>query len=95
MNNPLPTDVLAFPLWDETPPDDAPDPNLGDIIISVEMAQSQAEVRGHSFDDEITLLLIHGFLHLVGYEDQSASQNRIMLRETRKILKDLKKKDIT
>lgn len=57
-----PTDVLSFGYEDET--------YLGDIIISVETAKKQAEQMGHSLEREIAVLVIHGFLHLLGYDHE-------------------------
>src|SRR6185295_2985082 len=56
------TDVLSFPA---DGPDEA---NLGDIAISVETAAAQAKENGLSFDDEIAQLILHGLLHLSGYD---------------------------
>ncbi|MCC6502331.1 MAG: rRNA maturation RNase YbeY [Deltaproteobacteria bacterium] len=55
-----PTDVLSFPMGD--------DYLLGDIVISTEKAASQAEEFGVSFDEEMGRLLVHGILHLAGYD---------------------------
>ncbi len=65
---PRSTDVLSFP-GDEF---DLPDGgrHLGDIVISVPRAARQARDRGHSFARELKLLLIHGYLHLVGYDHE-------------------------
>ena len=59
-----PTDVLSFPL------EDLPGMPLGSIIISVDTAKRGAQEFGHSIDDEITLLFIHGLLHLLGYDHE-------------------------
>jgi probable rRNA maturation factor len=64
------TDVLSFPLSGETIEGKR---NLGDIIISVDAAFRQAREAGHGFSDEITLLIIHGLLHLLGYDHQQDS----------------------
>ncbi len=58
------TDVLSFP---SEPFPNAP---LGSIIISVDKVQSVAEELGHTPDDEIALLFIHGILHLLGYDHE-------------------------
>lgn len=55
-----PTDVLSFPMEDPC--------LLGDIVISTEKAASQAEEFGVSFDEEVSRLLVHGLLHLAGYD---------------------------
>ncbi|MCH9812640.1 MAG: rRNA maturation RNase YbeY [Epsilonproteobacteria bacterium] len=58
------TDVLSFPL------EDMPHSPLGTIIISVDRAKAKAEELGHSVDAELTLLFIHGLLHLMGYDHE-------------------------
>ncbi len=67
-----PTDVLAFSLLEGQEsflkPDIANEYLLGDIVISVETAQRQAISLGHSLQNEIIILAIHGFLHLIGYD---------------------------
>jgi len=63
-NKDKPTDVLSFPL------EDLPGMPLGSIIISVDTAKRGAQEFGHSIDDEITLLFIHGLLHLLGYDHE-------------------------
>jgi probable rRNA maturation factor len=70
------TDVLSFPA-------DGPDDlNLGDIAVSVETAAAQAKENGLHFDDEIAQLILHGLLHLSGYdhETDSGEMNRLELR---------------
>lgn len=58
------TDVLSFPS------DPFPGAPLGSIVISVDKVQSVAEELGHSEDDEIALLFIHGLLHLKGFDHE-------------------------
>ena len=68
-NQDKPTDVLSFP----TGPEDAPHldkPGLGDMIISVETARRQAFARHHSLERELCVLVIHGLLHLLGYDHE-------------------------
>ena len=60
-----PTDVLSFPL------ENIPGMPLGSIIISVDTAKKGAEEFGHSIEDEIKLLFIHGLLHLLGYDHET------------------------
>lgn len=63
------TDVLSFPHEpDEFDPDKD---NLGDIVISVEQAQKQAEENGLTLDGEIKQLILHGVLHLCGYDHET------------------------
>ena len=74
-----PTDVLSFPA-------DEPD-NLGDVAISVETAAKQSKENGLSFDDEIAQLILHGLLHLSGYdhETDNGQMNRLELRLRKKL----------
>ena len=70
------TDVLSFP-------DDGPDKlNLGDIAISTETAARQARDNGLSFDNEVAQLILHGLLHLSGYDHQTdnGEMNRLELK---------------
>lgn len=65
-----PTDVLSF-AQREGDDDFAGDPEdniLGDIVVSVDTAERQAEQQGHSLDEEIDVLIAHGILHLLGYD---------------------------
>ncbi|GAB4314454.1 MAG: hypothetical protein Kow0059_06260 [Candidatus Sumerlaeia bacterium] len=91
MNRPLPTDVLAFPLFEGPPPPGFPSPHLGDIVVSVEQAALQAAEHGHSLEAELRLLLAHGFLHLLGWDDSTPAARRRMDEETRACLKALGK----
>ncbi|RPI34317.1 MAG: rRNA maturation RNase YbeY [Chloroflexota bacterium] len=61
-----PTDVLSFPADFVDP--DSETPYLGDVIISYPRAQEQAEAGGHRVESELELLVIHGVLHLLGYD---------------------------
>ena len=83
-----PTDVLSFA---QREGDFAfeDDPILGDVIISMETAQRQADERGHSLLREVTILLLHGILHLLGYdhiEDDEAEEMEAKEREILAIL---------
>ena len=62
-----PTDVLSFPL------DFMPGLPLGSVVINIDFAKNEAEKLGHSLDEEITLLFIHGLLHLLGFDHESDS----------------------
>lgn len=59
-----PTDVLSFPI------DDFPHSPLGSIIINFELSKLKADELGHSIEEEITLLFIHGLLHLLGFDHE-------------------------
>ena len=68
-NQDKPTDVLSFPTKPEALPhlDKA---GLGDMIVSVETARRQAFSRHHSLERELGVLVIHGLLHLLGYDHE-------------------------
>jgi len=85
-----PTDVLSFPLWEpgeewviseeeETVP-------LGDIVISYPKAKEQAEEYGHSLERELGFLAVHGFLHLLGYDHETAEEEKEMFQRQEEIL---------
>ena len=81
-----PTDVLSFPV--DGPARDSG--LLGDVVISVEKAKEQAIERQRALDEEIVMLLVHGILHLVGYDhERSARDARIMGRLEKKIYRAL------
>lgn len=63
-----PTDVLSFPLFDEED-EHGPVP-LGDIVINMSRAESQANEYGHSFERELGFLVVHSMLHLLGYDHE-------------------------
>ena len=79
-----PTDVLSFPLADATCPF-----LLGDVVISVETAARQAVKRGSSTAEEIQVLLIHGILHLVGYDHEGSPSAARRMRCKERELKAL------
>ena len=64
------TDVLSFP---QNIRGETESPLLGDVVISVETAWLQAKKHKLSFDEEMALLLIHGILHLMGYDHEKSS----------------------
>jgi len=70
------TDVLAFP--QDMGPEGTP--LLGDVAISAETAKRQAQELGHSFEHELALLLVHGILHLTGWDDKATEQRRQMIQ---------------
>ena len=75
------TDVLSFPA------DDSDKLNLGDIAISVDTAARQAKENGLTFDEEVAQLILHGLLHLSGYdhETDNGEMNRLELRLRRRL----------
>lgn len=70
-----PTDVLSY--YQSEGPGDRGD-ILGDVVISVDTARSQAEERSKSLDDEMDLLICHGILHLLGFTDYTDEDAKIM-----------------
>ena len=60
----IPTDVLSFPY------EDMPFTPLGSIVISIDFVNEKSKLYNHSFEDELTLLYIHGILHLLGYDHE-------------------------
>jgi len=81
----VPTDVLAFP-QDEDAMNDNGGPLLGDVVVSVETSRRQAKEHCLSSDEELILLIIHGTLHLLGYDhERSAKDKRKMQNLTQKI----------
>lgn len=84
LNHDRPTDVLSFP-QPKDPASPYPYP-LGDVVISVETAARQAKDQGHSLARELALLLIHGILHLFGYDDTTpAARRRMWAKQSRLI----------
>lgn len=81
------TDVLAFPAGHINPEDGTT--YLGDIIISYPRAQFQAEQRGHSPIQEIQLLIIHGILHLYGFDHTGTEEKQAMWKMKHQILTQL------
>jgi probable rRNA maturation factor len=80
------TDVLSFPAeqekWEQ-----GEGRNLGDVVISVEQAARQAEENGLTLDEEIAQLILHGLLHLCGYDHETdkGEMNALELRLRRRL----------
>ena len=83
------TDVLSFALRESDEPQilNAEVETLGDIIISLEKAQSQAQEFGHSFLREVIFLEVHGLLHLLGY-DHIEDADKIEMETEQKFIMD-------
>jgi probable rRNA maturation factor len=75
------TDVLSFPA------DEPGEQNLGDIAVSVDTALAQAKENDLSFDEEVAQLILHGLLHLAGYDHETddGEMNKLELRLRRKL----------
>jgi len=93
MDLPGPTDVMAFPM-DELRPGGRPDaaelgPSmLGDIVLCPPFAAEQARAAGHTLDDELHLLAVHGVLHLLGHDHAEAAQEQEMFALQDRLLGD-------
>lgn len=74
-----PTDVLSFNLR----------PNLAEIFICPEQAQASAKKLGHSLKIELSLLFIHGLLHILGYNDEDDAERKKMFKEQGMMLKNI------
>ena len=90
------TDVLSFPMFERDELDKKIENNdfeyedvLGDIVISIEKVKEQAEEYGHSFERELSYMLVHGFYHLMGYDHIEEEDKKIMRPKEEKILKSL------
>lgn len=92
------TDVLSFPMFEKNEIDAIVEKReekpvtevLGDVIISVERVKEQAIEYGHSFERELSYMLVHGFYHLMGY-DHIEEEDKIQMRpKEEKILQELK-----
>jgi len=70
-NKDKPTNVLSFPVAE-------PAPLLGDIVLALETVQREATEKSISFEDHLTHLVIHGFLHLQGYDHEKDEDAEIM-----------------
>ena len=87
-----PTDVLSFPLiFDgeqvDFPPDFGQDTfELGEIVISIEKAQEQADHFGHSLEREIAFLFVHGVLHILGFDHITKAQEKDMFSRQSAVL---------
>jgi probable rRNA maturation factor len=84
-----PTDVLSFPLSDAGARKLA-----GELVIGAEIALEQANGRGHDVHAELALYVIHGLLHLCGYDDKSARDEKAMRARERHYLQELGLPDI-
>jgi len=86
-NEPVTTDVLSFP-YDQSEPDPSGEMvgYLGDVVICYPQAARQAEEEGHSTQNELDLLAVHGTLHLLGYDDETANDQLLMWAHQERVL---------
>jgi probable rRNA maturation factor len=73
-----PTDVLSFPSGPGLGLEEDEAPYLGDLILGVPTIQRQADAEGHSLADGLVLAAVHGTLHLMGYDHDTASHQKAM-----------------
>ena len=80
------TDVLAFPMNE----DDESEELLGDVLICPHIAGENARRMGHSLSEELDVLLVHGLLHLLGYDHHDAQEKAEMEARLREVLATFK-----
>ncbi len=90
------TDVLSFPMFEKEElevkiknQNNKYEDILGDIIISIEKVEEQAKEYEHSFERELSYMLVHGFYHLMGYDHIQEEDKKNMRLKEDKILNDL------
>jgi probable rRNA maturation factor len=72
------TDVLAFPMMEEEGEEEEGSLLLGDVVVCPEVARTNAKARRHPLEQELEILLVHGTLHLLGYDHQGADDKSKM-----------------
>lgn len=92
-----PTDVLSFPMFEKEELEQKIKDNdfehediLGDIVISIEQVEKQAQEYGHSFEREFSYMLVHGFYHLMGYDHIKEEDKQKMRPKEKKIMELLR-----
>lgn len=91
------TDVLSFPMFEKEEleekiemQDFEHEDMLGDIVISIDKVEEQAREYEHSFERELSYMIVHGFYHLMGYDHIEECDKKIMRPKEEKILEELK-----
>ena len=90
-----PTDVLSFPM-DELRPNELSENDevpvvLGDVVICPDVARKQGDTAGHGMEQELRILLVHGILHLLGFDHLEPEEEAEMFALQGKIVKDWSK----
>ena len=89
----MPTDVLSFAMRETVDEEDNlnfyKEELLGDIVISLQRAKMQAAEYGHSFEREVGFLVVHGILHLLGYDHELDEEKTVMRQKEEEILKTM------
>ena len=90
------TDVLSFPMFEKEELDKKILNNnfeyediLGDIVISIKRVEEQAKEYGHSFERELSYMIVHGFYHLMGYDHIKEEDKLVMRSKEEKVLTKL------
>jgi len=91
LNRSGPTNVIAFPMREGAFSNISPD-ILGDVVISIETAQKEGRMSGLSVKERFTQLLIHGILHLFGYDHEKSSRQAEEMENKSKELLNLAEK---
>jgi probable rRNA maturation factor len=82
-----PTDVLSFPCDDPCAVVEPGEPiAIGDVIVAPEVAEAQAAEYGHTVEEELNLLVVHGVLHLLGYDHEADDEAAAMQEREQVIL---------
>ena len=81
-NNDYATDVLAFPMLEG----DDDSTMVGDVVLCPDVARTNAEKLDHSLERELDVLVVHGTLHLIGYDHKVASEKQRMDRRVDEVL---------
>ncbi len=87
-----PTDVLSFPIDELRPNQEFVEgqATLGDVVLCPSVAQRQAQSAGHSTEIELEILLVHGILHLLGFDHREAEEENEMFGLQRMIISEWK-----
>ena len=89
------TDVLSFPMFEKVEIEKMKNDGneieepLGDIVISISRVEEQAKEYGHSFERELSYMLVHGFYHLMGYDHIEDEDKKEMRKKEEKVLSEL------
>ena len=84
-----PTDVLAFPIDTEESKNSQHPQLLGDVVICPTVARENAKTQEKKYEDELALLVVHGILHILGYDHAYVHESKIMKSRERELLADL------
>ena len=87
------TDVLSFPMFEKDEILGLEHINheevLGDIVISIDKVEKQAKEYGHSFERELSYMVVHGFYHLMGEDHINEEEKKIMREKEEKVLANI------